>query len=91
MFHKPGCPWCEAWEREIGVMYDKTDEAKRLPLRRLDVMDDLPASLHLKSPVNFTPTFVIVDQDREVGRIPGYPGDEFFWFLLAEMIKKLGQ
>ncbi|CCQ73764.1 hypothetical protein [Magnetospira sp. QH-2] len=89
MFHEEGCPWCQAWEHQIGTIYDKTDEAKVLPLTRLDVHEDLPADLELKSPVNFTPTFVVIQDNKEVGRIPGYPGDEFFWFLLAELIEKI--
>ena len=30
-----------------------------------------------------------VEEGEEVGRIRGYPGDEFFWYLLAELIAKL--
>jgi len=37
----------------------------------------------------FTPVFVLVDNGREFGRIRGYPGDTFFWGLLAGLIEKL--
>ena len=33
--------------------------------------------------------FVLVDQGREFGRIRGYPGDIFFWGLLANLIERL--
>jgi hypothetical protein len=39
--------------------------------------------------VRYTPTFVLVDRGREIGRIVGYPGEDFFWELLAGLIKKL--
>jgi hypothetical protein len=39
--------------------------------------------------VSFSPTFVLVEQGREIGRITGYPGADFFWGMLAELIQKL--
>ena len=29
---------------------------------------------------------MLLDDGREVGRIEGYPGEDFFWFLLGELI-----
>jgi hypothetical protein len=40
----------------------------------------------LKSPVRFTPTFVLVQDGRELGRIEGYPGEDFFWGLLERLM-----
>jgi hypothetical protein len=36
-----------------------------------------------------TPTFVLVHEGEEVGRLRGYPGDEFFWGLLGGMLERL--
>ena len=33
--------------------------------------------------------FVLIDEGREIGRIRGYPGDIFFWGLLASLIERL--
>jgi hypothetical protein len=38
-------------------------------------------------PTRFTPTFVLVADGREVGRITGYPGEDFFWGLLQRLIE----
>ena len=35
MFNQAYCEWCEAWEQDIGVIYDKTEEGKRAPVRRV--------------------------------------------------------
>ena len=43
----------------------------------------------LASPVRFTPTFVVVDQGREIGRITGYSNDNAFWGLLDALAAKL--
>ena len=40
----------------------------------------------LVSPIRFTPTFVLVDDGREIGRIEGYPGEDFFWGLLERLL-----
>ena len=89
VFERDGCPWCQRWNREVGAVYDKTDEAKRLPLRRVNLGRGTAQGLRLDMPVRFTPTFVVVDQDREVGRITGYINDDTFWGLLGTLIAKL--
>ena len=37
----------------------------------------------------YTPTFVLMDGGREIGRIVGYPGEDFFWSLLGELVQRL--
>jgi hypothetical protein len=88
MFERDGCPWCQRWNKEIGVVYERTPEARRLPLRRVN-LERQPAGFKLKEPVRFTPTFVVVDDGAEVGRITGYINDESFWGLLGALVGKL--
>ncbi|KZD23773.1 thioredoxin fold domain-containing protein [Tardiphaga robiniae] len=89
MFERDGCVWCARWNREIAPVYDKTDEAKLLPLRRIDMDRDKSPGIALASPVRFTPTFLIVDNGREIGRITGYMNDESFWSLLGKYAARL--
>jgi hypothetical protein len=89
MFEEAGCPWCIKWHNEVGPAYPRSPEGKRAPLRRLDIRAALPVGIRLDTPVRATPTFVLVDDGREVGRITGYPGPDFFWSMLDEMMKKL--
>lgn len=85
MVERQGCHWCERWNAEIGPAYPKTTEGARAPLRRIQI-NDLPADIGFASPLVFTPTFVLVDKTCELGRIEGYAGDEFFWFLLNNLL-----
>jgi len=39
--------------------------------------------------VMYTPTFVLLNNGREIGRITGYPGEDHFWGLLEELIVKM--
>ena len=91
MLEQDYCSWCERWNEEIGPIYPKTEESRLAPLRRVDIHDPMPADLAFLQTGNFTPTFVLIDQGREIGRIRGYPGEDFFWGLLAGLIKQLRQ
>ena len=83
------CPYCQRFHAEIGVAYPKTDEGKLAPLRLLDISQPLPKELSSVKAATVTPTFILVENNREVDRLVGYPGDEHFWFLLGEMLDKL--
>jgi thioredoxin-related protein len=89
MFEQQACEWCEIWHRDIGPIYPKTAEGRRAPLRQVDIFEPLPDDLKHIAPGRFTPTFVLVEDGRELGRIRGYPGEDFFWGLLARMIEQL--
>ena len=66
--------WCEVWDAEIGTVYHKTEEGRAAPLRRVYIDEPRPAGLEALQGVVYTPTFVLLDAGREVGRILGYPG-----------------
>jgi hypothetical protein len=89
MFRRAGCPWCAKWDQAIAPVYPQTEEAKHAPLRTVDLDHASVPEVSLARPVRYTPTFVLVDQGREVGRIEGYPGEDFFWGLLDDLIAKL--
>jgi len=89
MLEEEGCPWCELWREEVGVIYNKTKEGKIAPIREVDINDTLPEDLKFLIKGNYTPTFVLIDKGKEIGRIRGYPGEDFFWGMLAQLIDKL--
>jgi hypothetical protein len=89
IFERAGCPYCAQFDREIAPIYDKTDEGKVAPLRRVDINAPVPPDLGSVTVERITPVFVLVDHGREIGRIRGYPGDDNFWGLLAGMIGDL--
>ena len=78
------CPWCEAFEDEVGKGYSNTEEAKLLPLRRYDFYDPVPKDMLDLVPATMTPTFIVIKDGKEAGRIIGYPGHELFWWRLSE-------
>ena len=78
------CPWCEAFEDDVGKGYDLTEEALVYPLRRHDFYKAMPDDLAHLTPATMTPTFIVMRNGAEVGRIIGYPGAELFWWRISE-------
>lgn len=89
MFERPGCAWCEVFDREVAPIYPKTEEGRRAPLRRVAPDAPLPSELSFIQVERLVPVFVLIDKGREIGRIRGYPGEDNFWGLLDVLIRKL--
>lgn len=86
MAQEHGCIWCERWNKEISHIYPKTPEGQSAPLRRYDLHSETP-DVEFARRVHFTPTFILVRDGAEVGRIEGYPGEDFFWGLLTRLLE----
>ena len=89
MFARAGCPYCERFDREIGLIYGRSHEGKIAPLRRVDIHQAIPSDLKFIAMEPLTPVFVLVDHGSEIGRIRGYPGEDNFWGLLAGLMDGL--
>lgn len=86
MAEEQGCFWCAKWNEEIAHIYPKTEEGRAAPLQKYDLHGESP-DVEFAKRVHFTPTFILVQDGREVGRIEGYPGEDFFWGLLTMMFE----
>lgn len=89
MAEEAGCYWCAKWNEEIAHIYPKTAEGRTAPLQRYDLHSEAP-DIDLEKRIHFTPTFILVSDGKEVGRIEGYPGEDFFWGLLTMMFTDAG-
>ncbi|PVA10700.1 hypothetical protein DC366_07415 [Pelagivirga sediminicola] len=89
MVEQDGCIYCAQWDKEISHIYPKTEQGARAPLRRVQLRD-LPDDIEFASRPVFTPTFVLVEDGQELGRMEGYAGDEFFWFVLGKLLDEHG-
>ncbi len=87
MVETTSCIYCIRWHQEVGPGYTRSAEGAFAPLQRLNLGD--PGLSHIKN-LRYTPTFVLLDGEREIGRIVGYPGADFFWGLLADLLAKAG-
>lgn len=89
MFEDRGCGYCKRWDAEIGPGYSRSAEGRRAPLRKVNINSGAPHGVARKRPVTITPTFVLVHHGREVGRVVGYPGAEFFYGALGDVMARM--
>jgi hypothetical protein len=91
LLERRDCPWCRLWLRDVGERaWNASDLGRRAPLRRVDVAAGLPEDLQFLSDWRLTPTFVLVKGGREIGRILGYAGADFFWQQAEALLSRLG-
>ncbi len=88
MVEEPGCIWCARWHNEVGPEYPITPEGLAAPLHQINIGQAGLGNFSLVSAPIYTPTFVLVEDGQEVGRIEGYPGEEFFWGLLTRLLDR---
>lgn len=86
MVEEAGCTWCKRWHEEIGPIYPKTEEGAAAPLLRVDIHETAASGIAFDRRLSFTPTFVLIMNDAEVSRLEGYPGEDFFWPIVSDMI-----
>ena len=89
MAEQPGCIYCIRWDREIAHIYPKTAVGKAAPLLRYNIREDAPP-VTLANSVRFTPTFILARDGVEIGRLEGYPSEDFFWGLIERMVVEAG-
>jgi thioredoxin-related protein len=82
----PGCTYCTLFRRDVLPSYEASPRAKDMPIRFVDVNDEAAEGLGLQSPVDIVPTFLVLKNNKEVGRIPGYTGPEYFFHTINYLI-----
>lgn len=87
MVEQPGCIWCARWHAEIGPAYPNTAEGAFAPLRQISLRGPHPEDLTFEGPLRITPTFVLMVDGQEKARLEGYPGEDFFWGVIARMFQ----
>jgi hypothetical protein len=82
-----GCPYCARWDRDVRQGYLNSEEGRFAPLvRRFRGSPDVAFVAN----VIYSPTFVVLANGREVGRIVGYQGPDFFWGDLNPLLARAG-
>ncbi|MGE0055477.1 MAG: thioredoxin fold domain-containing protein [Hyphomicrobium sp.] len=82
----PGCIYCTLFRRDVLPAYESSPKAKELPIRFVDINDEAADALGIDYPVDIVPTFVVLKNNKEVGRIPGYTGPEFFFHTINYLL-----
>jgi hypothetical protein len=87
MVGDPGCPYCAQWKAEVKIPYARSPEGAFAPLVELLRGDP---SLRGVERIVYSPTFLVLSNGVEVGRIVGYQGADLFWMELEPLMAKAG-
>lgn len=87
MVEEAGCRFCRKWNTDVGGAYPASPEGQFAPLQRVNRGAPEIAGF---APAVYTPTFILVRENAEIGRITGYPGESFFWEELAPLLTRAG-
>jgi len=74
----PGCFYCRLFRRDVLPAYAATPNARRIPMRVIDLKAAKARKLSLARPIDVVPTVVLLRGGKEIGRIPGYLARENF-------------
>lgn len=80
------CIYCGLFRRDVLPRYQASPRAGTVPIRFLDLNDKAADALGLDGPVTVVPTVVLMRQNREVGRVPGYVGPENFFHAVNHLM-----
>lgn len=89
MFELGTCIVCAVWNDAVGETYAETFLGSRAPLRRVDLIKPRTEDLKHIAGVRGTPTFVLLDEGREIGRIVGYANPDGFWNELRALLVRM--
>lgn len=81
-----GCIYCRVFRRDILPAYLASPHSRNVPIRFVDYNDPGASGLPVSGPVKIVPTFIMIKDDREIGRIPGYIGRTEFFRAVTHML-----
>lgn len=91
MVTSPACHHCAAWKAEIGPGYAASPEGRVAPIFEVDLRGPYPDGLALDRRPWITPSFLLLRNGAELGRIEGYVGQRHFHPVLNDLLTGTGQ
>ncbi|MEQ1577583.1 MAG: hypothetical protein ABL894_08020, partial [Hyphomicrobium sp.] len=76
------------FRRDVWTSYETSQRARSVPMRFLDLNAEAFATLDLDGPIESVPTVLVLQRGKEIGRIPGYVGPEFFFHSIDRLLAK---
>ena len=90
MVERDGCLYCAAWEAEVGPGYAQSATGQAAPILPVDIDGPYPDGLALERRPVMTPTFILLRDGIELGRIEGYAGKDQFYPMIGQMMEDAG-
>lgn len=88
VFEHGDCTYCRIFRSAILPRYRENGQEARAPIRFVRVEHADMTALGLRGRITMVPTFVLMQDGREVGRIEGYWAPDNFFRLVASMLAR---
>lgn len=85
------CAYCRVFRRDLLPAYAASTKARDVPIRFLEVEEVSKAGIALRGPINIVPTVLVLEQGREIGRIPGLTGQDTFFRAIDYILGRPAQ
>lgn len=85
----PGCFYCSLFRHDVLTSYAASPWARDVPIRFLNLEAATTSALALRAPIDVVPTAVLLKDNSEVGRIPGYVGAEEFFHSINYLLSRV--
>ncbi|MCH9808358.1 MAG: thioredoxin family protein [Alphaproteobacteria bacterium] len=82
----PGCIYCGIFRRQLLPNYKASKQGRKVPVRFVDLNDPALGEIGLTQPVGVVPTFVVLENNQEIGRIPGYVSHHDFFKAIDHIL-----
>lgn len=89
VFETDDCVYCNLFRRHVLPAYVASPRSRAVPLRFVDLNAPDAGRVGLDAPVDMLPTAVLLRNNREVGRIPGYVAPESFFHAVNHLMSQI--
>jgi thioredoxin-related protein len=90
VFEHPDCQYCRVFRRDVLPRYQEGTVTSKTPVRFIDIARTETAGLNLRGGIHVVPTFVLMQDGREVDRIVGYWAPDNFFKMLSHILAQTG-
>lgn len=90
VFEHPDCQYCQVFRRDVLPRYRESTSASQTPIRYIDLARTDTTGLNLRASIHVVPTFVLMQNGREVDRIVGYWAPDNFFKMLSTLLAQTG-
>lgn len=88
VFEHPDCQYCRVFRQDVLPRYQEGTVTSKTPVRFIDIQRTETTGLNLRSGIHVVPTFVLMENGREVDRIVGYWAPENFFRMLSDILSR---
>lgn len=88
VFEHADCQFCRVFRNDVLPRYRENGQAARAPVRFVSIEHTDTRGLNLHAGIHMVPTFVLMQDGQEVGRIVGYWAPENFFKMISNILAK---